>query len=240
MAKTHETLTDQEVLHLVMTSDDDATYTPEDRAVSAAHHAAVMARYREDMKEWDRRAKLKDRKKQGGRRDYWAELLARDGPLRKGLRVIPDDALSHRLKVNRTEVLKRAETRRKARMERQLLRDTPSEDPKPWNRPVKNAADMRAWIKVTGEKIQRDIREVNRRKDELRKMCGYVDTPEKRAEIRARGEALAGVSDKHFRNHGYANRTSFMNSADESADLEDRGLCPIMDDNVFEPSGGDD
>lgn len=127
MAKTNETLTDHEVLRLVMTSDDPTTYTPEDRAVSHAHHEAVMARYREDMKEWDRKAKLKDRKTQGGRRNYWAELLARDGPLRKGLRVIPDDALSHQLKVNRTDVLKRAEARRKARMEKQTVITTRAE-----------------------------------------------------------------------------------------------------------------
>lgn len=120
MSASNETLTDREVIDLIMTSDDDQTYTPEDHAWIEAHSAAILNQYREEMKEWDRRAKLKDRKKQGGRRDYWAELIARDEVPRKGFKVIPDNALTHELKVNRTLVLKRAEARRLARMARHI------------------------------------------------------------------------------------------------------------------------
>lgn len=240
MSANNETLTDREVIDLIMTSDEYATYTPEDHAWDEEYSAAIRARYREEMKEWDRKAKLKDRKRQGGRRDYWAELIARDGPPGRGLKVIPDEALSHKLKVNRTLILERAEQRRKARMEKQLLRDTPPEDIKPWRKPVKNAVDMKEWLRVTGEKMRRDTEEVKRRKAEWLKQSSYADTPEKRAEIKTRAEGLAQVRDKDLRNHGYANRSSFMNSADESADLEDQGLCPIMDDNISEPFGGDE
>jgi hypothetical protein len=199
-----------------------------------------MARYREDMKEWDRRAKLRDRKTQGGRRDYWAELLARDGPPPAGLRVIPECALSYKLKFNRTETLKKAEVRRQKRMEQQTLLVTEPKPEKPWRKPIKNAEDMKAWLKASTEKLRQDNAKAAQRMEEQRRLCGYIDTPEKRAEIRARAELLAEVRDKDLRNHGYANRSTFMNSADESADLEDQGLCPIMDDGFDAASTNDD
>lgn len=240
MDAVQETLTDKEVIDLIMTSDDNTNYSPEDVAWTAEHQAAITARYREEMKEWTRKAKLKNRKTQGGLRDYWAELIARDGLPPKGLRLIPGSALSQQLKVNRTLVLKRADGRRKARMEMQMLLSKPPKPVEPWRKPIKSAEDMAAWIKVSSEKMRRDNEETARRKEERLKLSGYVDTPEKRAEIKARAEVLARVSDKHLRNHGYANRSSFMNSAGESADLEDQGLCPIMDDNISEHCGGDD
>lgn len=82
----------------------------------AARLLAGLARYRQDMKAWSLKAKLKARKHQGGRRDHWAELHHRDGPPRTGFKITPDHALSHKVKINRTASLVRAEERRSVRI----------------------------------------------------------------------------------------------------------------------------
>ena len=145
MDGTPETLTDREVIDLITTSQEYQTYTLEDRARAEAQQAALIDRYREDKKEWERKTKLKARKTQGGLRDHWAELIARDGPPPKGLRIIPDSDQPHKVKVNRTLVLKRSEARRLARMERQRQLAKPTKPEKPWRKPIRNAEDMKAW-----------------------------------------------------------------------------------------------
>lgn len=120
MDATPEIPTDREVIDLIMTSREYQTYTPEEHARAAEHQAAIMACYREEKAEWSRKAKLKARKTQGGLRDHWAELIARDGLPPKGLRIVPDSDLPHKVKVNRTLALKRADDRRMARIAKRL------------------------------------------------------------------------------------------------------------------------
>lgn len=102
-------LTPAQVVHLVMTSTDHESYTPEDWAAMVEGKIAASKAKREA----DRRAKRdsldnEDRAERGGR-----ERLALDHL--PGQRVIPDEALAHRVKLGRTKSLKAAQKRRDQR-----------------------------------------------------------------------------------------------------------------------------
>ncbi|TPN99868.1 hypothetical protein [Mesorhizobium sp. B1-1-5] len=102
-------LTPKQVVHLVMTSTDNESYTPEDWAEMVAGKIAA-AKAKRDADRRSKRDSLDnvDRAERGGRERLTLNHIP-------GQRVIPDEALSHRAKMRRTKSLKEAKERRDRR-----------------------------------------------------------------------------------------------------------------------------
>lgn len=103
-------LTPKQVVHLVMTSTDNESYTPEDWDAMVAGKIAC-AKVKRDAERRNKRDSLDndDRAERGGRQRLTLDHIP-------GQRVIPDEALSHRAKMRRTKSLKEAKARRDRRL----------------------------------------------------------------------------------------------------------------------------
>ncbi|MER9624058.1 hypothetical protein NKI98_21955 [Mesorhizobium sp. M0222] len=103
-----KTLTDREVLFLVMTADCPDTYTAADWDAMVAQRLEAANNRREAAKRKERKDHNDERAERGGRE----RLTLNPVP---GQRVIPDEALSQRAKMRRTKSLKTAQERRRLR-----------------------------------------------------------------------------------------------------------------------------
>lgn len=103
-----KTLTDREVLFLVMTADCPDTYTAADWDAMVVQRLETANSRRDAAKRKERNSHDDERAERGGRERLMLDPIP-------GQRVTPDEALSQRAKMRRTKSLKAAQERRKSR-----------------------------------------------------------------------------------------------------------------------------